>query len=531
MHRAAHTTRAAWLVCGTSLVLLAVALWFLALGWSAPVPAGYVPWSGQVVSVLGAVGAPILGVLVAGRRPANRYGWLWLGFGLALALSLSARAYASYAAAGGAPGHGVAGVVANLGWVLWLASMPFLLLLYPTGSLPSRRWRWAARVAGLGGSLLLVCGTFGPELGVIPVDNPLSAPTEAAAVLSVLTDVGVYILFVSVIAGAVSLVFRYRAAEETERRQIAWFAYAAVLVGSFLAVDPFVEAPPVLDAALETLALSVLYLAVGIAILRHGLYDIDRIVNRTLVYAALTAVLLGTYLLVVAYLASLVQAQRDATWVSLAATGLVAVLFAPVRERLQLGVNRLMYGQQVDPYTVVSELGRRLESVPEPQEVLPTIARTIARALDLTQVEIWYAHDSALHLGAAHGEQPPHGQVGDAAELVGVRGITVVHPLTHRGEEVGALCAAQEEERPADPSGPSRRTRTGPRQHASAPRGLPGHRAPDHAGADCGPGAASCPRRSGHRRHPQPRARPVSRRARAARPRRCPDPALRPLHE
>ncbi|WP_153394154.1 ATP-binding protein [Ornithinicoccus halotolerans] len=441
MQRAARTTRAAWLVCTGVLCLLGLALWFIALGWPAQLPPGFVPWSGQAVAVLGAVGAPVLGALVAAHRPANPYGWLWLGFALSQALSFTGRAYVSYTTTSAtAPAGEAVGLLADRAWTLWLASLPFLLLLFPTGALPSRRWRWAAWTALVGAGLLLVAGTFAPELGTVPVDNPLRAPAGIDQVLGGLADLGVYLLFASIIAAALSLVFRYRAAASTQRRQLAWFAYAAAFVGLFLAVDPFFELPSAWDALVETLATSALYLGVGIAILRHGLYDIDRIVNRTLVYAALTALLLGTYLLVVGYLGSVVQARSHDTWIALAATGLVAVLFAPLRDRLQEAVNRLMYGQQIDPYTVVSELGRRLESVPEPEAVLPTIVRTIARALDLAQVEIWYVEGNRLRLGAAHGEQPPMSQVSDAAQLEGARGLAIVHPLTHRGEDVGVLC-------------------------------------------------------------------------------------------
>src|SRR5215218_5613219 len=142
----------AWSACTGSLLLIL-------LGWSTPLPQGLKPWRDQVVSLVGIVGAPLLGGLIASRRPNNGYGWLWLGFGLGLALQLLAESYAAYAVAV-QPGLLVAprtiSRVLALGGQLALAFAPFLFLLFPTGRLPSRRWRPLAWIAAMAGVVLLV---------------------------------------------------------------------------------------------------------------------------------------------------------------------------------------------------------------------------------------------------------------------------------------------------------------------------------------------------------------------------------------
>jgi signal transduction histidine kinase len=163
-------------------------------------------------------------------------------------------------------------------------------------------------------------------------------------------------------------------------------------------------------------------LSIGVAILRGRLYDVDLLINRTLVYGALTACVVGTYILVVGYLGALFQARGDA--VSLIAAGLAAVLFQPLRQRFQRGVNRLLYGQRDEPYAVLSRLGQRLEATLAPEAVLPTIVSTVREALKLPFV--------AITLG-------PH----DAPAVVTESGTPVADPLrlalVYRGEPIGHL--------------------------------------------------------------------------------------------
>src|SRR4028118_2030681 len=163
-----------------------------------------------------------------------------------------------------------------------------------------------------------------------------------------------------------------------------------------------------------------------IAIVRHHLYDIDVVINRTLVYGALTSCVVGIYVLAIVALGALFQAQGN-LGVSLLATGLVALLFQPLRGRLQRGVNRLMYGERDDPYAVTSRLGRRLEATITPEAVLPTIAETIAQALKLPYAAILLKEGEGFQTAAAYGSP-----AGEPETL----------PLVYQREEIGRLAPA-----------------------------------------------------------------------------------------
>jgi signal transduction histidine kinase len=205
-------------------------------------------------------------------------------------------------------------------------------------------------------------------------------------------------------------IYRYTlVSDQVERQQCKWLIFGFALA---LLVDipyfglqglfPTLAAPDspylLLYATVRELFLVFIPLAIGIAILRYRLWDIDLIINRTLVYGALTLSVIGVYVLVVVGLGTLIQLQGNVL-LSLLATGLIAVLFQPLRLRLQRGVNRLMYGERDDPYVVLARLGNRLEATLLPQMVLPTIVETVAQALKLPYVAIALVPDQSPFTG------------------------------------------------------------------------------------------------------------------------------------
>jgi hypothetical protein len=163
--------------------------------------------------------------------------------------------------------------------------------------------------------------------------------------------------------------------------------------------------------------------AIGFAVLKYRLYGIDVVINRTLVYGALSACVVGIYVLAVVALGALFQVQGNLA-VSLLATGLVAVAFQPLRGRLQRGVNRLMYGERDDPYAVVSRLGKRLEAALAPDTVLPTLVETIAQALKLPYAAILLKEAEGFRTAASYGSP---------------RGEPETLPLVYQTEEIGRL--------------------------------------------------------------------------------------------
>src|SRR5829696_4337507 len=280
--------RLAWALCAVSLLILALSLLLIVLGWSTPLPGAQTPWRDQAVSVVGIIGAPVLGGLIASRRPKNPYGWVWLIFGLGLSLQLLAGAYASYALV--EPGSLVAQKtiphLLNPGGPLALTLGSFLLLLFPTGRLPSPRWRFVAWITAVSGAVLMSLSFF------------YLSPDKAGGAIFIVTVVVASALFISVFLSALSLVVRYRRASGVERQQLRWLAGAAALVGVYI-VGGLLGLDRLLGEGLWNLFNAAtnagLYAAVGVAILRHRLYDIDVIINRTLVYSTLTAMLVAVY--------------------------------------------------------------------------------------------------------------------------------------------------------------------------------------------------------------------------------------------
>jgi signal transduction histidine kinase len=255
--------------------------------------------------------------------------------------------------------------------------------------------------------------------------------------------------------GVAAQIYRYRRASgPAQRQQTKWvvFGTVAALLGA-LAFNLPLNFSPALRNFESPYALAfeaavagfmcLIPLSIGVAILRHRLWDIDAIINRTLVYGALTASVVAIYALIVGSLGSLVQVRGDflgSFLVSLLAAGFVAVLFAPLREGLQRGVNRLMYGERDDPYRVLSRLGRRLEGALEPKAVLPTIVDTVAGALKLPYAAIAMRQEDGYEVAAAHGTP-----TGEETAL----------PLNYAGATVGRLILAPRA--PGEPFAPADR--------------------------------------------------------------------------
>lgn len=223
------------------------------------------------------------------------------------------------------------------------------------------------------------------------------------------------------------ILWQYRRSHSgVSRQQMRWLVLAAVLVGGAALLFYFI--PPLLggtalDSNLVGLLGVVFPAAIAIAILRHNLFDIDTLLNRALVYGALTAVVLLIYIISVGGASALFQIQ--ANWATaIVATGIVAVLFQPLRERLQRGVNRLMYGQRDEPFEVLSNLGQRLEGTLSPEMVYPTLVETVAETLKLPYAAIAVQGEDGLETAVSYGKP-----VADP----------ICYPLTYQGNTIGQL--------------------------------------------------------------------------------------------
>ncbi len=329
-------------------------------------------------------------------------------------------------------------LVRGLG-VLGTLLLTYFCYLFPTGRFMPRWTRWLAPVWVAGAALQdVVPAVAGPS----PLLGRLTSLFFDAWLASL----------------AIAQLYRYRhAATATQRRQTRWvIAAVAVGIGGYAVVDVVrlavrlgmpgaLPAVPLASSIAYYVLMLLVPLAFGVAIMREGLYDIGSILNRTLVYGTLTACVVGLYILVVGYLGTLFHAEGSLL-VSLVATGLVAVLFQPLRERLQRAINRLMYGDRDDPYAVISRLGRRLETALAPDAVLPAIVQTVREALKLPYVAIELAVTGQARTTGDHHPQPTRDQglSDDAAwEIVASAGKPagehLVLPLVYQGEPLGRL--------------------------------------------------------------------------------------------
>jgi hypothetical protein len=344
------SARLAWAVCAVSLLLMALGLLLIFARWSTPLPTGWYPWTYLVNDLFGALGAPILGGLIASRRPENLYGWLWLGLGIGFALVTFAQVYAAYAlvvAPGSLPApHTVAVLGLSVGFVVTLIVAPFLFLVFPNGQLPSRRWRALAwSIVAVGAVLIIVAPFLTEPTGQFT--NPLGLGGAIGETIRVLFFGGELVLYGAVVLSALSLAFRYRDAGFEERQQIKWFAYAAAFVSVYVLLRLFVS--DLLDSLLGTAAAVGLYAAIAVAILKHHLYDIDLLINRTLVYGALTAVFASIFVIIDEVVQELFLAvtQQEESWLGVIVSALaIAALSEPLRHRTQRFVDRHIFRKE-----------------------------------------------------------------------------------------------------------------------------------------------------------------------------------------
>jgi hypothetical protein len=345
--------------------------------------------------VIAMVSAATVGAVLASRRPRHPVGWLLLAFTVLLDATGVAAAYGPYgllARPGALPAAGFVAVYYPPFALASLACLALVLLLTPTGSLPSARWRWWARTTVAAPVAFLLVVTVAPKpspLDYQALDSPFDFDAFGGIVL-VVDLLAQAVTILAMVVGAGSLVLRFRRARGVERQQLRWVAWAAGLMaaGAALALVGLALGTSALIGSVITQALLALVLvAIGAAVLRYRLFDLDRIISRTLAYGLLTLLLGGGYALVVLGLGQLLG--RDSPLVVAAATLAVAALFQPARRRVQAAVDRRFNRRRHDAAQALAVFAVRLRDQVDLDTLTTDLLAVVDQTMQPTQASLW----------------------------------------------------------------------------------------------------------------------------------------------
>src|SRR5215470_16122778 len=375
-----------------SVVLIAGAL-LLAYADRHRVPADLTGWNfSDVLDGVANLAIPVVGFVLASRRPANRVGWVFVVAGLGLGLGSFSRAYglhALVAAPGSWPAGRAAMWLANWIWVIPIAMLAFLFLLFPTGQLSSRRWRPAAWFVG---------GTFALATVGMLVNasrlwlDPFGA-TSTMGIPPLLLAVLIIAMPAALVVSVAAVVVRFVRSRGEERLQLKWFAVTALLV--VVTFIPSFLTNWVVAAVLSSLAFLCLWVAIAIAVLKYRLYEIDIVISKAVLYGSLAVFITAVYAGLVVGVGTL-AGGRDSPLVAALAAAVVAVAFQPARQRAGRLANRVVYGRRATPYQVLSDFAQRIGGTYASEDVLPQMAHIVAAGTGAEQVVVWLRVDDEL---------------------------------------------------------------------------------------------------------------------------------------
>ncbi len=425
------STRLVWASCGLS-VLCAVVGAFTAFPNRRVTP---IP---ELLLIAGALSYSGVGALIAMRQPANRIGWLLLLIGVLSSVCLAASGYAlfSLVIAPGSLPLGIWGIW-TFSWLIWLVlvAIPLVLMVFPGGRLPSRRWWVVAAVLVASGGLLAGLKMLGPGDIVVPPSTGSAGPNPARLFHPVNT-----VYLGAVVAAAAAPIWRFRRSRGDERQQLKVLAYVGAWIIALLIVTYVSSMVGIRQVENILWALSFAGLITGlpaaaaIAVLRYRLYEIDVVINRTLVFAFLGLFITTAYVLIVAGVGALVgSTDRSSLPLSILATAVVAVAFQPVRVQAQTLANRLVRGRRSDPNAVLSQLSAL---VAESSSIEPVLIRMLQLLVDATGTRA-----AAIYLSVG-GERVLKARWPEGAGEVTGRAV----PIKQQGERIGELIVVESPE-------------------------------------------------------------------------------------
>lgn len=388
----------AWSLWALSATLLALGVIFSVLTRSTPDPNAFGVTFDAFLS-LALLSFPTVGVLVVSRHPGSTIGWLFCGVGVLFGFSSGAYGWAVYvlfARPGALPGAEVAAWFATWAFVPALFCIPvYLFLLFPDGHPVSRRWRPVAWVAGVG----LLATTLGNALSPGPLAQPpfesVANPAGIEAIggwTEAVVGFGFWLTLASILLAGISLVLRFRRARGPERQQLKWFVGSAVVFAATSVAYTVLPGVPEQAGQIATLfAFAGIPVAVGVAILRYRLYDIDLVINRTLVYGSLTATLALVYFGGVAGLQGAFRALtgQGSSLAVVCSTLLIAALFGPLRRRLQGFIDRRFYRRKYDARKTLDAFSSRLRGASDPAALGEELLWVVGETVQPEHASVW----------------------------------------------------------------------------------------------------------------------------------------------
>jgi hypothetical protein len=401
-------TRLAWSLWALAVALTGLSLLLLTLNLSHPGTHIFDWWLGNALVVIDAT----VGAIVASRRPENPVGWLLCLSGVAVSISSFTSQYAIYALLARSDSTPAAEAMAWIAaWLLpiMIGLQVSYLLLFPTGRLPSRRWRWLAWLTGAFILVGVVVSAFSPGayLGSLgPIRNPLGIEGFTVIYKAVLYTMAPFLFG----AAAFSVFMRLSRAVGVERQQIKWFAYAAALYALSIILNVItlaIDAPRWFEWAgtiIFTAAGTTIPISIGIAILRYRLYDIDILINRTLVYGTLTATLIALYFggIVVLQRVFVLLTGQQSTLAVVASTLLIAALFNPLRRRIQSFIDRRFYRRKYDARKTLEAFSAKLRNETDLEALNNDLVGVVRETMQPAHVSLWLRPETTPKGGQKH---------------------------------------------------------------------------------------------------------------------------------
>jgi signal transduction histidine kinase len=407
-----------------------------------------------------------IGSLVAARRPGNAIGWVLLWGTLLIGEAFVSDEYARYTLVtkpGGLPGGVWAAWVSSWSWAAAIIPLvTFLFLLFPDGRLLSRRWRPVAWAAGVVLALVTVAGMLNPNMDTTyGVKNPIGIAGAGGLIESV---IGVAFLSLAVLGllSVWSLILRFRRSHGDEREQIKWFALAAGLLIGWLVLSTIGQAAGIVwlydswfNTVVSGLAFLALPVAVGVAILKYQLYEIDVVIRKTVVVGVLAVFITVVYVAIVAGIGAVAAGSLSNRLLPIVAAVVIAVAFQPVQAAARRLANRLVLGPRATPYEVLSAFSERVAGTYATEDLLPRMARILGEGTGAQRAEVWLRVGEKLRPAAAW---PPSDE-GTRSEPIPIQdgelpslgsGVDAL-PVRQDGELLGAIAVTKPPSEPLSP--------------------------------------------------------------------------------